>query len=43
MRMFKIFFERLPSKIKLIIELARWLRIDFNKKNKIGDDKNERL
>ena len=27
---------RLPSELKLIIELARWLRIDFKKNNKMG-------
>ena len=26
----------MPSKTKLIIELARWLKIDFNKNNKKG-------
>nr|DAL05376.1 MAG TPA: hypothetical protein [Caudoviricetes sp.] len=31
----------MPSKTKLIVGLARWLRINFKKKNKIGDDKNE--
>lgn len=39
--------ERLPSELKLIIELARWLRIDFNKNNKMGvikmDDYKSRL
>ena len=30
----------LPSELKLTVGLARWLRNDFNKKNKIGDDKN---
>ena len=35
--------ERLPSELKLIVGLARWLRIDFKKKNKIGDDKMDKL
>ena len=26
----------MPSELKLIVGLARWLRIDFNKNNKIG-------
>ena len=41
MRMSKKRFliERLPSELKLTVGLARWLRIDFNKTNKIGDDK----
>ena len=30
----------LPSELKLIAGLARRFRIDFKKKNKIGDDKN---
>ena len=34
--------ERLPSELKLTVGLARWLRIDF-KKNKIGDDKMDKL
>lgn len=37
----------LANKIKLIIELVRWLRIDFNKNNKMGvikmDDYKSRL
>jgi universal stress protein len=35
--------ERLPSELKLTVGLARWLRIDFKKKNKIGDDKMDKL
>ena len=35
--------ERLPSELKLIVGLARRLRIDFKKKNKIGDDKMGKL
>ena len=33
----------LPSELKLIVGLARRLRIDFKKKNKIGDDKMDKL
>ena len=37
----------LPSELKLIVGLARWLRIDINKNNKIGvikmDDYKSRL
>ena len=33
----------LPSELKLIIGLARRLRIDIKKKNKIGDDKMDKL
>ena len=33
----------MPSELKLIVGLARWLRIDFKKKNKIGDDKMDKL
>ena len=32
----KIFDRKLPSELKLIVGLARWLRIDFKKNNKIG-------
>ena len=39
----KIFDRKLPSELKLIVGLARWLRIDFKKKNKIGDDKMDKL
>ena len=35
--------ERLPSELKLIVGLARWLRIDFKKNNKIGDNKMDKL
>ena len=35
--------ERLPSELKLTVGLARWLRIDFKKKNKIGDGKMDKL
>ena len=31
------------GKTKLIVGLARWLRIDFKKKNKIGDDKMDKM
>ena len=34
---------KLPSELKLTVGLARWLRIDFKKKNKIGDDKMDKL
>ena len=45
MRMSKKIFDReiLPSELKLTVGLARWLRIDFKKKNKIGDDKMDKL
>ena len=33
----------MPSELKLTVGLARWLRIDFKKKNKIGDDKMDKL
>ena len=33
----------LPSELKLIAGLARRFRIDFKKKNKIGDDKMDKL
>lgn len=40
-------FERLkkllPSELELTVGLVRWLRIDFKKKNKIGDDKMDKL
>ena len=35
--------ERLPSELKLIVGLARWLRIDFNKNNKIGVIKMDKM
>ena len=35
--------ERLPSELKLTVGLARWLRIDFNKNNKIGVIKMDKL
>jgi len=33
----------LPSELKLIVGLARWLRIDINKNNKIGVIKMDKL
>jgi universal stress protein len=33
----------LPSELKLIVGLARWLRIDFNKNNKIGVIKMDKM
>lgn len=33
----------MPSKIKMIVGLARWLRIDINKNNKIGVIKMDKL
>ena len=33
----------MPSKTKLIVGLARWLRIDFNKNNKIGVIKMDKM
>ena len=33
----------LPSELKFTVGLARQLRIDFKKKNKIGDDKMDKL
>ena len=34
---------RLPSELKLTVGLARWLRIDINKNNKIGVIKMDKL
>ena len=43
-RTLKKFFDRkLPSELKLIVGLARWLRIDINKNNKIGVIKMDKL
>ena len=39
----KIFDRKLPSELKLIVGLARWLRIDFNKNNKIGVIKMDKM
>ena len=33
----------MPSELKLIVGLARWLIIDIKKNNKIGDDKMDKL
>ena len=44
MRTLKKFLDKLSlGKIKLIVGLARWLRIDFKKKNKIGVIKMDKM